>query len=255
MAILVQTVVTQMKSAIDSEGSDRYLFDLDYRPGIHYGIRQIITALNSVFANTKAPAESLRELINTRIWQANDYSRIAYNPADMPNNEELWTILSVHPEVTTIENGLPLSSITGADSKVRLDLTYKGGKFACTRLSFEQWNQNQENIFLPGNTVMTGALKKYAYLDFSDYSSSVYAAPGTYEIEIRPDVSRKLVGLRYLRYPELPQLITDSIEFPESLTDLIVAAALSWISVKQGNETTLYMITARDIQTALGYIA
>lgn len=255
MAILVQTVVTQIKSGIDSEGSDRYLFDLDYRPAIHYGIRQIITALNSVFANTKAPAESLRELINTRIWQANDYSRIAYNIADMPGNEDMWTILSVHPEVITIENGLPDPSITGATSKVRLDLTYKGGKFSCTRLSFEQWNQNQDNIFLPGNTVMTGSLKKYAYLDFADYSSNNYVAPGTYEIEVRPDVSRKLVGMRYLRYPVMPNLISDSIEFPDSLTDLMVMCGLSWIAVKQGTGTTLYTISARDIQTALGYIA
>lgn len=255
MAIPVQTIVTQMNSPLDAEGSDRYLFDLDHRPGIHYGIRQVITALNSVFANTKAPAESLRELINTRVWQANDHSRIAYNPADMPNTQDLWTILSVHPEALTIEGGTIDQLILGPVSKVRLDLTYKSSAQSCERLSFEQWSQNQENIFLPGNIVMIGALKRYAYLDFSDYSSNNYTAPGTYEIEIRPDVSRKLVGMRYLRYPVMPALITDSIEFPDSLTDLIVSAALSWLGWKQGNGTTLIQLSSMDVQKALGYIS
>ena len=255
MAIPVQIVVTQMNAALDSEGSDRYLFDLDHRPGIHYALREVQTALNSLFANTKAPAESLRELINTRIWQVNDYSRLTFNPADL-NNEKLWTILSVHPEVVTIEPPVIDQTITGAQSKVRLDLTYKSSDFSCDRLSMEQWSQNKNNIFLPGNTgILQFGLKRYAYLDFSSYVSNNYNPDGIYEIEIRPDVSRKLVGMRYLRVPVMPNLITDSIEYPESLINLIVSSALSFIAWKQNNGTTLMQVSMMDVKTALGMIA
>lgn len=254
MAIPVQTIVTQMNSGIDSEGSDRYLFDLDHRPGIHYAMRWLIIALNNVFANTKAPAESLRELINTRVYQTNNYSRIAFNSADL-SGQKLWTLLSVHPEATTIEAPVIDPLITGADSKVRLDLTFKGSEYSAERLTFEQWNQNQKNIFLPGNTIITGELKRYAYLDFSSYVSNNYNPPGTYEIEIRPTVARKLVGVRSLNYPTLPTSISDSIPFPDSVTDMIVEKALQWISWKQGDQTTLYAVSDRDIKILIGNLS
>jgi len=251
MAIPVQTVVTQMNSALDSEGSQRYLFDLDFRPAIHYGMEMIQTALTSVFADTKAPAEALRELINTRVWQTNDYSRFSFNPADL-NNEKLWTILSIHPEALTIEAGTIDPLILGATSKVRLDLTFKGSEYSAERLTFEQWNQNSKNIFLPGNTSITGALKRYAYLDFSSYVSNNYNPAGTYEVEVRPGVSRKLVGMRYLKYPVMPALITDTIPFPDSLTNLIVDSALSFVAKKQGDNSTLLQVSEMDIKKILG---
>lgn len=255
MAIPVQTVVTQMNSALDAEMSDRYLFDLDHRPAIHYALTSIQTALNSVFANTKAPAESLRELINTRIWQTNDYSRFTFNSADL-SGEKLWTILSVHPEAKTIEPATIDPLILGAESKVRLNLTYLDSDYSCDRLSFEQWSQNKKNIFLPGNTeILQAGLKRYAYLDFSSYVSDNYNPAGIYEIPIRPDVARKLIGVRYLRVPVMPVLITDNIEYPESLVNLITSAALSFIGWKQNNGTSLIQVSTMDVKTALGMIA
>lgn len=251
MAILVQNVVTQCASALDAEGSDRYLFDLDYRPAIQYSMRWMVVALNNVFSQTKGPAESLRELINTRVYQANNYSRVAFNPADL-SGEKLWTLLSIHPEATTIEPRTIDPTITGATSKVRLDLTFRGSEYSAERLTFEQFNQNQKNIFLPGNTIISGELKRYSYLDFSSYVSNNYNPPGTYEVEIRPTVSRSIIGIRYLKYPDMPQLITDSIQFPDSVTDMIVEKALQWISWKQGDQTTLYSVTERDIQVLIG---
>lgn len=250
MPIPTQTVVTLMNARLDSEGSDRYLFELDHRPAIHSSLNWCVLAVNSLLSDTKSPAEALRELARTRVWQSSNYSRLAYNSNDL-NGERLWTLLSVHPEAHTVEPPTIDPTVQGANSKVRLDLTFLRSEYSADRLTYEQWSQNEKNIFLPGNTTITGALKRYAYLDFSDYRSNTYNPDGTFEIEIRPSWPRKLVAVRYLKYPTLPQLISDDIEFPMSMLNIIVDKSLQFISWKQGDGTNLYSVSERDAQMVM----
>ena len=108
---------------------------------------------------------------------------------------------------------------------------------------------------MPGNTILKGDLQDYAYLDFADYSSSSYTGnSGVFEIQIRPDVPNELIAMAYLKYPNQVALITDSIEFPENLTDLITDLALQFIAYKQGDQTSLYVVTERNISKLVNLI-
>ena len=82
-----------------------------------------------------------------------------------------------------------------------------------------------------------------------DYSSTGYAEKG--EIEIRPSVAGQFVAIAYLKYPEPITDIGDSIEFPDTLTDLLVQKTANYISIKQGDGTTLYGVTENFVQTLL----
>lgn len=248
MAISITNAWNRVLSALDAEGSDRYLFDRDGIYAFAYANEMMVQIINAAFAETKLPAEALRELVKVRIWQTSDYSRFAYDSAAL-SGEKLWTLLSIHPEATTVEPPTIDPSVTGANSKVRLDLTFLGSQYSAGRLTFESWNINQKNIFLPGNSTLTNGFKQYAYLDFANYSSNAYAPAGTFEVQVRPDVIRKLIGVRYLKYPTAPTLITDSVEFPESATTFYVELALRFISFKIGDQTTTYQVTTSDVQT------
>lgn len=247
MPILVQRIVDQMSAELDSEGSERYLFDQDFKPAINSAIDMVVDIFNEAFAENKLSPEQLRELTKVKIWQASGYSRIAYNEAD--TGHSLWTIVAVYPD--PIVNKSAISGGSGADKSVssfRGDVSFVSSLQSAKRLTLEQWNENQNNPFMPGNSVLFDGLKEYAYLDFADYSSSSYTGnDGLPEITIRPDVSGKLVAMAYLKVPDKINVIGDSVEFPASLLRMIVDIALNYISVKQGDAATLFQISTLNI--------
>ena len=51
--IAVQTVVDRMKSVLDAEGSDRYLFDQDFKPAINSAIDWLVAVFNAAFSDKK----------------------------------------------------------------------------------------------------------------------------------------------------------------------------------------------------------
>lgn len=230
-----------MQAELDSEFSERYLFDQDFKPAINSAIDMTVALFNEAFAENKLSPEQLREITKVRIWQANGYSRIAYNEAD--TGESLWTLVAVYPDPKTNKN---VSGSTGSDksvSKFKGDISFIESVQSAKRLSLESWNENKDNSFMPGNSILTGGLKEYAYLDFANYSSTSYTGNnGLPEITIRPDVSGKLVALAYLKTPSKINVIGDSVEFPASLQRLITDIALNYISVKQG-EAPLYAVS------------
>jgi hypothetical protein len=242
MPILVQRIVDQMKSQLDSEGSDRYLFDQDFKPAINFAIDLAVAAFNEAFAETKLSPEQLRELTKVKVWQASGYSRIAYKEAD--TGHPLWTIVAVYPDPKV--NKSAISGASGSDksvSRFRGDVSFIESIQSAKRLNLEQWNENRDNPFMPGNSVLFGGLKEYAYLDFADYSSSTYTGnSGQAEITVRPDVSGKLVAIAYLKTPTKVNVIGDSVEFPASLLNILVDMALNFVAVKQG-EAQLIRVT------------
>ncbi len=246
MSILVQEINNRILSALDAEGSDRYLFDQDIKPAVNYSIEFIVSVFNKGFAENKLSAESLRELVKIGIWQANNFSRIAFDSVAM--GHKLWTTLAVYPEIVTHPFYNPTPNPNPAISSFMPGLSYVSGKGCTNRLTFEEWNDNQENIFMPGNNTLSGALVDYAYLDFADYTSSAYANPGVQEITIRPTVANKLVALGYLKRPTSVSLISDSVQFPDALINIIMDKALMFISTKQGDGTNLYSVSTKDVQ-------
>ncbi len=245
MPIPAATVVNRMAAALDAEGSDRYTFAQDYKFAINNAVEWSVSVLNQAFAEKKMSPESLRELVKVSVWQANKYSRVSYNEAD--TGHALWTILSVIPEIQVTPQKVVVPLANENQSIFRNDFTYIGSEKYCTRLTTEEWNVNRKNIFMPGNEIMQGALKEYAYRDFADYSSANYTNPVNAEIEIRPSVSQKLVAIEYLKYPTPVAVIGDSIEMPASMTDIITEKALNYIAWKQGDNTTLWSTSERDI--------
>lgn len=248
MSILVQEVVNRSLSALDAEGSDRYLFDQDFKPAINYAQEAIIAIFNNAFSSNKLSGESLRELAKIKIWQANDFSRVAFDPAVM--GHKFWTLLAVYPNPVVAPFSTPMPNPNKALSVFMPNLSYRSGKASTNRMTLEEWNDNYKNVFAPGNLVVMNSqdLNNYSYLDFGDYSSGSYNNPGKYEIEIRPSVANKYIALAYLKRPDPIALITDSLEFPESLTSVIVSKALNFIAYKQGDQTTLFTVTNKDVE-------
>lgn len=246
MPILVQTVVNQCAAALDAEGSDRYLFDQDYRPGIRYALDMITASLNDLFAERKLAPEALVELTRTRVWQTDAYSRFSFYSPDLPNNEEWWTLITVHPKAVCVPQG-PILVLPDDQSKVRLDLMYKSSDWSAARKTWEEASINKDNPFAAGNSFLTNTkLVTYSVLDASSYKSANYNPNGTFVYEITPAVPKELIGVRYLKKPVYPALISDSIEFRDTALNMIVDLVLKFISFKQGDQTNLYGVTSVD---------
>jgi len=254
MPILNQEIHDRVLSALDAEGSERYTWDQDTKIALKGAIEILITWLNEAFADNKLTPESLRELVNVKVWQTNFYSRVSFDASVV--GHPLWSLLAVYPEIETNGNPSSSPSTNKAESKFRPDLTFISSLKSAKRLTLEEWNENSNNAFMPGNTILQGSIKEYAYLDFADYTSSNYVkATDKLEATIRPGVSNQLVALAYLKYPTMPDLISGSIEFPNSLTDLLVELTLNKISFKQGQGgANLYGVTSQNINRLVSLI-
>lgn len=250
MGIQVQTIIDRCVADLDAEGSDYYKFDNDFKPAINQAVEWLVTVFNQIFADKKVTPEQLRDLIKTKVWQANKFSRVSYNPAD--TGHDLWSIIAVMPLPTLHPNNAITPLVNKIQSKFMPNKSFVGSLYSCDRLTSEEWNINQLNPFIPGNTVLTGSLKEFAYRDWSDYSSSTYVNTVAPEIEIRPSVSEQYVAIEYIKYPSPITLITDVLEFPTSMTQIIVEKTLSVIANKQGDQTTLWQINEGDIKRITG---
>lgn len=241
MPILASNLVQRIASILDAESSERYLFDQDYKPAINSAKDILVSLFNEAFAMKKISPESLREITYVKVWQANQYSRVSFDAADV--GHPLWTILAVYPKPKCNRGGGASPQTDKAKSVLQKNLSFVSSVNTAKRLNFEEWNENIQNAFMPGNTLLNtaGGLEEYAYLDFGNYTSTSYTgATGTYEITIRPDIPGELVALAYLKYPKDITLDTDYLEFPESLTELLKTISLAKISEKQNDGTNLY---------------
>jgi hypothetical protein len=246
--IPVTEIVTRVQSILDAEGSDRYLFDQDYRPAINSAKDWIVAVFSSIFSDKKVSEENLRDLVFTRVFQTSKFSRIQLDTLVSPHN--IWSILSVNPEAVTYPNSTITTPPNDWTSYLRGDLTYIESQHYAKRMTIEQWENMKTNIFQAGSPSLTNNLKTYGYLNEGNYNST--ASPTvTGEIEISPKLENKLVGIRYLKYPNNVSLLSDSIEFPYSVLDLFVQKVANFISFKQGDQTNLYTVTQRDISTLI----
>lgn len=251
MPITVQSVIDEVASALDAEGSDRYLFDQDYKPAINYSIEWIVSVFNAAFGEKKISPEALRELIKTSVWKANKYSRVALKTQDIG---DFWTIVGVYPEPMIHPDRSTNAFADQTQSLFCPEKSFIKSDYSASRLSAEQWNVNTRNPFKAGNSVIQQKdLVSYGYRDFSDYSSTTYADKG--EIEIRPSIALDFVAIEFLKIPSSVSLQTDNIQFPAQLRSLVVQKVLNFISFKQGDSTNLYGISDRDIKNLIGLMS
>lgn len=244
--IQVQDLVDLMKFELDAEGSDRYLFDQDFKPAINSAMNWLVSVFNTAFEQNKVSGENLRDLLKTRIWVANNFSRIKFDESVV--NEKLWTIMAVMPEPVVYPTQTPPTLVNDYTSIFMPDTAFVKSDYSAGKLTVEKFNENKNNVFEPGNELLQNGLKTYAYLTDVDYSTDTTYLQDK-EITIRPDVSGEFVAITYLKVPNNIATVNDSIEFPETLTTLIVQKSLNFISIKQGDNTTLFQVTQNDVNT------
>ena len=248
MPISVQEIVNRCNHLLDAEGSDRYTFDEDYRYAINAATEYVVSLFNSAFDQNKLSPESLKELVYTKIFQASLYSRIAFDSTDM--GMSVWTILAVYPKCVTV----PISptQAAAADESVYLDtVSFRDSNYSAHRLNTENWAMRNRNPFVAGSPLITCEdIIEYGYIDYCDYTGGYSLTNSPSEIEISPSIAGETVAVRFIKLPDTTTVIGDTIEFPTTLTNLIVDKTLYYISVKQG-EAPLYTVTERELSNLI----
>lgn len=251
--IQVQELRDQLAFALDAEGSDHYIDALDYIPAMNAAVKWLTNVINAALGRDKLGEEFFRDLTYSGVFRTDDCSRVSLNT--FPN--DVWSILSVYVDPTT-------RSITGQTPPVTSDdttsyflnnLLHKSSFKSCKRLSIEEWATSRANPFEDGydGEQICDELKQYAYLNPINYENT-NLGENAQEIEIRPEVVNDNVTIFWVKKPTVISSISDQIEFPDSVFQLLFNKALNYISYKQGDNTTIHSVTERDIALLLNVI-
>lgn len=229
----------QLAFALDAEGSDHYRDDLDYIPAINGAIKWLTAVISSAYGQDKFSEEFFRDLTNTGVFLTNNNSRVSLNV--FPS--EVWTILAVYakPDVE-VDISLPVPATPDPKQSYYLDnLIHISSINDCKRLNIEEWAVTKTNPLESGydGNQLCDDLKLYAYLLNSNL------------IEIRPSIANGKATIFWVKKPSTITTITDDIEFPSSVFQLLFDKALNYISYKQGDQTNLYSVSSQDIQQLL----
>ena len=256
--ITVQEVVDQVAALLDAEGSEHYTFDQDYLPNINGVQDQLLSVIGQLLGARKFTEEGLRELNKVAVFQTNAYGEIDIDECltqtggqgQLPNPpHKLWTVVAVYPEfdsagdtsIITIGVPPPTSLMRGG---VRFIRPIKDAK----RYTQEQHGMLRKNVFMQGNQTLTGEMKTYGYFIGSEKRWTALPSVGR-TITIFPHTTnqRTLVAVAYLKVPSQVTAITDSIEWPESMRDLIVQMVYRRMAFKQGDGTTAYGLSSVEM--------
>ena len=283
MPILTSVITDRMtRVGLDAENATYYDINLDLIPAVNAAIEWLVSVINSAYGSSKFSEEFFRELTNSAVFQTNNYSRINFTE-DTTFNDGIWTIIAVYPNPTcdkdvldaTVLNssytaqagsGTPAGvSVSTAgvtllkhQSLYRPELVHIESDYDCKRLTSEEWIQSKRNPFAAGNEIETNHVE-YAYISHIDHTTYKGTTGHVYrdyysqvnEIEIRPALSRELVTMIYVKRPDLVNAVTDNIEFPETVTNLLYEKAMQFVSFKQGDGTNIYTVTNNDIQALI----
>lgn len=248
MAILVQTIIDRASSALDAEDFNRYDFENDFAPAINYAQEWLVSAYSRVFNENKFSEENLKELLRIRVWKTSIFSRVSMNIVDL--GEDVWSIVAVYPEIEYDGTTIPAQPNNKLSVYCK-DLSYKKSYKSAKRSTLEKVNINRENPFAHGNEVdVCAGTRTYSYVLFVDYSGSYTASP-IWELEIQPNIGQELVAISYLAQPPAITLITESLPFPASLTNILTDKVLEFISRKQGDNTNLKGISDKELAQLL----
>ncbi len=259
MPILSQDMASQMRAALDAEGADYYKDGRDIIPAINNALRWLESLVNRALGEKKLGEEIFQDLSVSGVFRTSKDSRISIE--DFPTT--VWSILAVYAKPETGSNGNP-TPVMPFDRKsyFRSDLyhispTESGAK----RLNLEEWADNKGNPFEAG--YVGGAfcenLIQRAYLNPVSYNSDIHVTPLVTinvrkEIEVRPPLDKQLVTIFWAKSLTPITALTDYIEFPSQVFQIILNKALQYISYKQGDQTNLYSITEQDIQLLISAI-
>lgn len=201
-----------IKAATDTEDSDRHSWNTDIREAVNYAINYIVALYTKALADNKISEESLSELYKTvsATLTSNSYVTV---PSD------LWSVIAVYVGGYTIKDGK-----------------------AAKRTTIEEWSKIDRNVFASGNDLMcVDELVEYAYL-----------SPILGVINIKPLSPGKNCTIVYIKKPTLMSQTTSAaesdIEFPVSITDLLVQKALTFLGMKEAGEIATYTVSSREVE-------
>jgi hypothetical protein len=252
--ILAQDLRNQLAFALDAEGSDHYIDSLDYIPAINAAINWMTTIVSSAYGQNKIGEEFFRDLTLSGVFLTNNNSRVSLNV--FPN--EVWSILGVYVKPTTETiAGAPAPATPNTKQSYYLsNLIHVSSELDCKRLSIEEWARNSRNPLehgYDGNQICDD-LKLYAYLNPITYNDGATLTALLNEIEVRPRLENKQVTIFWVKKPSQIVNITDFIEFPNSVFNMLFDKALNYIAYKQGDQTNIYSVTTADIQQLISVL-
>jgi len=251
--IQAQELRDQLAFALDAEGSDHYIDDLDYIPAMNAAIKWLTNVVNSAFGKDKIGEEFFRDLTYSGVFRTDDCSRVSLNV--FPN--DVWSILAIYinPETREIPGQVAPLTPNDNDSYFINNLLHKSSFISCKRLSIEEWATSRPNPFEDGydGNQICDELKRYAYLNPINYENTNVGVTAK-ELEVRPAVNNDNLTVFWVKKPGTIDTLADNIEYPESVFQLLFNKSLNYISYKQGDNTTIHSVTDKDIALLLNVI-
>lgn len=248
-----QELRDQIRFALDAENSDHYRDDLDIIPSINAAIKWLTSVVNTAYGQDKIGEEFFRELSSSGVFRTSDTSRVSLTV--FPT--EVWSILAVYPKPVTRQiTGVPVPATPDNTRSYYLpNKLHISSELSCKRLNLEQWSVNYDNPFEAGyqGDQICESLKLYAYLtpiNYQGFSTSYL----TQELEIRPSSPNEEVTIFWAKKPTKIVTLADEINFPHSVFQLLFDKALNYIAYKQGDQTSIYSVSAQDIQQLISVL-
>jgi hypothetical protein len=246
--IQVQELRNQLAFALDAEGSDHYRDDLDYIPAINASVKWLTNVVNSALGKDKIGEEFFRDLTFSGVFKTDDCSRVSLNV--FPSE-----VVYVNPTTKVLDGQTPPVTTDETLSYFMNNLLHKSSTLSCKRLSIEEWATSKLNPFEDGydGDQICDDLKMYAYLNPINYENTNQGLIAK-DLEVRPAILNGDITIFWIKKPSVVTAITDEIEFPDSVFQLLFNKSLSYISYKQGDNTSIHSVTSEDIELLLNLI-
>ena len=248
-----QELRDQMVFALDAENSDYYRDDLDIIPAINASMKWLTSVINSAYGQNKIGEEFFRELSYSGVFKTSNTSRVSLDI--FPS--EVWTIQAVYvkPETSNIQGQVPPTTTDTTRSYFMNNLLHVSSYISCKRLSIEEWATNRKNPFEAGydGDQICDELLDYAYLNPINYQGDATSYL-TQEIEIRPFLNNQDVTIFWTKKPDEITDLADTINFPNSVFQMLFDKALNYIAYKQGDQTNIYGVSANDVQQLISIL-
>lgn len=251
MPIQYQQVDDLILSRLDAHGTDHYRLDTQRIPAVNSALDFIVATIGPRLGTKRFPDKILSELLFPRIWQTSTYGRVFMAEAALNAGGQgpIWDIVSCYAEPETIPPNPGITAGADESSSLRGNVSFRNSDFACKRITHEQLADTGKSHLMGGSEYLAGsALRSYYYMVLGYGRTSPDYLTNGWELQFGPLslTGKKLVCITHLKTPNKVTAYGATIEFPPMMLDLIVSRALHYLSIKQGDGTTLWRTQAED---------
>jgi hypothetical protein len=256
----------QVLARLDAEGTDHFELSLDRIPAYRGAQERISSILSAGLEAKKFSGEALRDLNYTTVFQTSERGQIDVDSliALPPLEHKAWTIVAVHPEFESYQEQVLVGDNIPTNSLLRNDIRFVRPLKSAKHYTQAQESAVQKNVFLPGNEVITGEAKEWGFVFGTKAEATGQQVGRTLRIMDHPAGTRRLVAVSYIKAPaRIPDILSENdplydtyeLEWPESMSELIIAVSLRILAMKQGDQTTLYGLNTQEMGLLLGAIS